>query len=71
MQKKLTLDILSKYLENNGMKCISMLDGNKRIYVDSKEQLIVKIEENIPDDELTSEDIKRIENRLRALGYLD
>lgn len=68
--KKLTFDDICKYLEDNDFECISMHKGNKRIYVTDNDRLIVHVEENIPNNELTSEDEERIKKRMKELGYM-
>ncbi len=69
--KKITFDDVCKYLEDNDLDCISMKNGNKRIYVDKDKFLHIIVEENIPEYKLTKEDTDRIEKRLKELGYLD
>ena len=68
--KKITFDDICRYLEDNGLRCVSMVEGNDRVYIDNDDQIEIHIKENIPNENMTPEDEERIKNRLIELGYL-
>ena len=68
--KKITFDDICRWLEDNGLRCVSMSEGNDRVYIDEDEHIEISISEKIPDNEFTLEDEERIKNRLIELGYL-
>jgi len=66
----LTFDEICKYLEDNGFTCIHMSYGNDRLYTNETGYLEINIKEDIPESEMSPEDVRRVEQRLKDLGYL-
>jgi len=72
MKNKLNKNLFSavcKYLDDNGFRCLTKYSEWKKIYV--KDKVTVTVEIDNKDEELDSDDIARIEKRLRELGYLE
>ena len=62
-------DEICKLLEEDGFSTTSIEGALKRVYVNEDKSLCITIEEK--DIGLSAEDEKRIQERLRALGYMD
>jgi len=72
MKNKSSKELFNKicrYLDENDFKCLTKYSEWKKIYV--REDVTVTVEVDSKDIELDTDDIARIEKRLRELGYLE